>query len=327
MKNAILLSGLLSVMSLFPVHAMTGHEGGGGDASELRVNEIRSDLLNWIKDDGAKKLELPSTISYGEYVLAMNDILQPKKVIIGFIEKDDRNDDELKVSVDGKPKTCRGFYSRRDSKPHIICNISRFKNTSESDQYKLIHHEYAGLVNIENNEGAASDYSISSQLTNFLQLTTILKLSVKKQTMADVDMFTKLSTLFKVGSAPDLSKISNLAWSGRCYSEGNTNTAINGVYIIRPSINDNGPLGPQAYEAATYFNDKFNANKFDHKSVRKITSFKGINFNSASEVQNEITTDMGSLTSHLRTSGKYLINEFTHWEYVLYRCYYFIPTK
>ena len=67
-----------------------------------------------------------------------------------------------------------------DSKAHILCNILRFKSTSESEQYKLIHHEYAGLAGVENNEGAASDYSLSTQITEYLTLQTVLKLGLKK---------------------------------------------------------------------------------------------------------------------------------------------------
>lgn len=181
MKKTILLTGFLSLMSIFPVHAkVTGHEGGGGDAAEIRVNEIRSDILKWLNDEGGKELEMPKDLSYGEYFDKMTDILQPKKVVIGFVEKDSYFNDELKVNINGVPKTCRGFVSKKDLKHHILCNLSRFKDTSESEQYKLIHHEYAGLVNIEKNEGGASDYFISSQITDFLKVHKVLKLAVKK---------------------------------------------------------------------------------------------------------------------------------------------------
>jgi hypothetical protein len=180
-KKLLILTCSTLLISSAPAFAKKGTEsGGGGDASELRVNEIRSDLLNWISNEGAKGLDLPNELSYGEYFSKMTDILQSKKVIIGFVEKDDKNKNELKVSVNGTPKTCRGFISAVDSKPHILCNLSRFKSTSESEQYKLIHHEFAGLVNVENNEGAASDYAISSQITDFLSEQTVLKLAVKK---------------------------------------------------------------------------------------------------------------------------------------------------
>ena len=159
--------------------------GGGGDASEERVSEIRADILTWINKGGAKGLVLPQSISYGEYESKMKEILEPKKVVVGFVEQDDENNPELQVSVNGVPKTCRGFISEVDFKHHILCNISRFKSTSESEQYKLIHHEYAGLVNIENNDEAASDYEVSSQLTSFLARQTVLKLAVKKMENAE----------------------------------------------------------------------------------------------------------------------------------------------
>lgn len=154
--------------------------GGGGDASEARVDEIRTDILKWINKGGAKALRLPNDLTYAEYESKMTEILQPKKVIINFVEKDDEVNDELKVTVNGMPKTCRGFISNVDFKPHILCNISRFATTTESEQYKLIHHEFSGLVFVENNDGAASDYQVSSQITSFLTRQVVLKLAVKK---------------------------------------------------------------------------------------------------------------------------------------------------
>ncbi|MDO9184198.1 MAG: hypothetical protein Q7U04_17420 [Bacteriovorax sp.] len=167
------------------------NSGGGGDASETRVNEIRSDILKWIKNGGAKELELNS-ISYDDYVKRMTDILQPKNVVVGFVVKDNEANKELQVNVKGAPKTCRGFYSKIDSLPHILCNISRFENTSESKQYELIHHEYAGLVNVEKNKGAASDYEISTQITDYLESKNVLKLAVKTLVKLDSNLQLKL---------------------------------------------------------------------------------------------------------------------------------------
>jgi hypothetical protein len=176
MKNVYVAIGLMCLTSL----VWAGNEGGGGgDGLEIRVDEIRSDILDWIGKGGAKGLNLKSPLSLEVYESKMKEILEPKKVVVGFVERDDETDDELKVSVDGAPKTCRGFYSRIDARPHILCNISRFENTSESVQYKLIHHEYAGLVGLEKNEGAASDYEISSQISKFLTMQLILKLAVE----------------------------------------------------------------------------------------------------------------------------------------------------
>lgn len=185
LKKVFCLLGMLVMAFSYSTVGLSrtigGDSGGGGDATEMTVDAIRSDLLNWIRNAGARGLKLPDDISYDDYVLKMTDILQPKKVVIGFIDKDDESNDELKVNVDGIPKTCRGFISVLDLKPHILCNISRFKNTLEFEQYRLIHHEYAGLVNMEKNENAASDYSISSQITDFLTEQTVYKLSIKKR--------------------------------------------------------------------------------------------------------------------------------------------------
>ena len=171
---------LTNITTVFAKSGGGAVAGGGGDASEARVDEIRSDILKWINDGGAEGLTLKN-ISYGEYKSKMTEVLQPKIVIVNFIEKDHATDEELQVNVDGKPKTCRSFISSRNSSYNILCNISRFKETTDSNQYKLIHHEFAGLMFIEKNEGAASDYEISSQITEFLSKQFVLKLAIKKQ--------------------------------------------------------------------------------------------------------------------------------------------------
>ncbi|MGE3610259.1 MAG: hypothetical protein AB7I27_11770 [Bacteriovoracaceae bacterium] len=168
----------IACMATLPSFA-GGESGGGGDATEVRVNEIRADILKWINDGGAKELKLPKHLSYGDYVSRMSEVLEAKKVVIGF------TDDE--VNVGGVTKTCRGYIDEKQIS-NILCNIARFQKTSESDQYKLIHHEYAGLVRVEENDGAASDYEISTQLTDFLTKQMTLKLAVKKnQLVAGAD--------------------------------------------------------------------------------------------------------------------------------------------
>lgn len=153
--------------------------GGGGDASEVRVDEIRSDILKWIKNEGAKGLKFPANLSIGEYTDRMKEILQEKKVVIEFTNE--------KVKVNKVEKTCQGFLSL-NKMPQIRCNITRFKETKDSEQYILIHHEYAGLAGVEGNEGAASDYIISSQLTGYLEQQLVLKLVVKNEVPVALDV-------------------------------------------------------------------------------------------------------------------------------------------
>ncbi len=185
-KAALVLGLTLSTLST-AIAAKGGDSGGGGDALEGRVNEIRSDLLNWINNGGAKELTLPADISYGEYEDKMTEILENKKVALSFTYE--------AVKVKGVEKTCRGafvvtktLFSEKKTNPQILCNISRFKETPEPKQYSLIHHEYAGLVNVEKNDGSASDYEISNQLTDFLEDKIVKKLAVKKKPEPKVEI-------------------------------------------------------------------------------------------------------------------------------------------
>lgn len=184
MKTLLLTATVISnLLTIAPAFAVLGNSsGGGGDEREERVNSIRADIVKWINDGGSNGLILPTTMTLKEYNESMLEILANKKVIVSFVENDNSQDEELRVVVDGIPKTCRGFISKKDSKKHILCNIPRFDNTSESGQYRLIHHEYAGLAGAESNENAASDYSISSQITNYLTLQKVLKLAVNPNT-------------------------------------------------------------------------------------------------------------------------------------------------
>ena len=178
LKKVEILAFITLLFCSTSVVAKLGTEtGGGGDASEARVNEIREDILNWIKEDGAKGLVLSDDLSYDEYISNMTEILKPKKVKVSFTED--------KVIYSNAEKTCKGFLVEDNKSMHILCNVSRFAETPPSDQYKLIHHEYAGLARIENNDGAASDYYLSSQITDFLTSQKVLRLSIKKVVKKD----------------------------------------------------------------------------------------------------------------------------------------------
>jgi hypothetical protein len=158
--------------------------GGGGDAAtEMRIDEIRGDILKWISEGGPNGLQFAYEATPKSYSMTMSKLLAPHAVIIGAVtlaEEAATTDDELKVVVQGQPKACRGFVSRRDGMPHILCNSERFLATSEAAQYRLIHHEFAGLTGLEQNVGASSDYSLSNQITAFLATETVLRLSIKK---------------------------------------------------------------------------------------------------------------------------------------------------
>jgi hypothetical protein len=137
------------------------------------VNEIRVDILKWIAEGGAEGLKLPDGLSTSKYISEMNRVLAQNAVVVGFTDKP--------VIVYSWPKTCRGFERAEDHRLHIECNIDRFKDTPPAEQYMLIHHEYAGLAGIETNDGALSDYTLSSQITEYLSESTVFKLGIKKK--------------------------------------------------------------------------------------------------------------------------------------------------
>jgi hypothetical protein len=183
----VLLASLAAYASLVPQFTYAGDgasSGGGGDGvTEMRIDEIRVDILKWLDQAGGTELKLGADLSYLTYRAAMTRLLANHAVVLGSVttaEENATSDPELKVLVGGQPKTCRGFVSARDQRPHILCNVERFKATPESTQYQLIHHEYAGLAQVERNDGASSDYAISSQITEYLVPETVLRLAVKK---------------------------------------------------------------------------------------------------------------------------------------------------
>lgn len=157
------------------------NSGGGGDASEIGIDQIRSDILKWIENGGPSAFKVfPAEISLETYINRMTQVLQPHAVVIGFVTTQQENqtaDPELRVYVNGQPKQCRSFISKKDRKPHILCNFDRYPKGG-ADQYRLIHHEFAGLVRIEKNEGASSDYVFSNQLTDFLVPEVIYRLAI-----------------------------------------------------------------------------------------------------------------------------------------------------
>lgn len=163
--------------------AKGGANGGGGDGQEMIVDAIRSDMRNWVQGGGPQGFKSwPAGVTLTTYKKLMPPLLEPKAVIIGFVtsaQEAKETNAELKVIVKDQPKACRGFFSKVDRKAHILCNVERFP-TVAAEQYRLIHHEFAGLAGVEQNEGAASDYTLSNQITSLLQAETIYRLPVQK---------------------------------------------------------------------------------------------------------------------------------------------------
>jgi hypothetical protein len=188
------LSALLTIPAISMAQNFSGggHVGGGDSKSEGRIKEIRNNILDWINAGFAKGLDFKGTgITYETYVngdakkkiLGMISVLQPVlgNVVVNVIKtsEESASDEEMNTRVDGIPKTCKRFISKKDLKKHILCNYERFWEQSEAEQYKLVHHEYAGLAGVELTDGADSDYVLSNQITMKLKYETVLRLPIK----------------------------------------------------------------------------------------------------------------------------------------------------
>ncbi len=157
-------------------HAAGGHDqGGGGDLCEDRVKIIRDDIGSWIAKGGAKSLELPKGISSDQYSNQMLRMISQAK--IKCVSSGDLG---YPVMVLGTPKTCR--FDKLEEISSITCDINKFKSETESDQYVLIHHEFAGLAGVEVPNGDDSEYFVSNQLTEYLVDQVVKKLALKIQT-------------------------------------------------------------------------------------------------------------------------------------------------
>lgn len=148
-------------------------EAGGGDICEDRIKTIRSDINSWIQKGGAAALSLPQGTSLEGYSQKMLESISDAKIrCVG------RGDKGHPVQVYGTPKVCvfnRGPFTGAT----ITCDRENFMKMGESDQYVLVHHEYAGLAGIEKPNKDDSEYGVSNQISAYLTQQTVLKLAVK----------------------------------------------------------------------------------------------------------------------------------------------------
>ena len=147
--------------------------GGGGSICDDRIKIIRDDLEQWLKNP---QTDLSSLVL--EHGMALD---QYRTQMLSAIASAQVSCTDDKVEIGNDEKTCKGFV-QSDGTRHIECNTHDFlEETSDSDQYRLIHHEFAGLAGIEINNGSDSDYSVSNQITEYLQNTVVKRLAIKPQ--------------------------------------------------------------------------------------------------------------------------------------------------
>ncbi len=170
-KNMLLAMAVV----IFAIQAWAaGSEGrGGGDLCEDRIQIIRTDFQSWIANGGANNLDLTKINFSVDYynTKMLGELLIAKIRCVG------PGDAGYPVNINGTAKTC--IFEKSAGLSQVICDIDKFQKNSETDQYVLIHHEYAGLSGIEIPDADVSTYEISNQISGFLQDQVIKKLAVK----------------------------------------------------------------------------------------------------------------------------------------------------
>ena len=180
---------LFSFLTLLSAQVFAGDKVlNGGDICEDRLHAVRDDIRTWIQEGGANFLNLPNGLSLAEYKIRILQQMATAKVSCT----------NKTLTVDGNEKACINFVSRKNQH-FVVCNRAAFNSTSDSDQYSLVHHEYAGLSAIEINHKGSSDYFVSNQLTNSLEDQTSKHLVVKDAAYSEKAL--KLAFGHFVGSA------------------------------------------------------------------------------------------------------------------------------
>ena len=167
------IMSILSFSTVFGTQVFAGiKEGGGGDLCEDRIKIIRDDFRLWIGMGFNAPLRLPAGWDAKKYSHEMDQKINSTKIrCVGS------NDSAYPVKVGYSPKTCR--FDVIETANYITCDRDKFQSTSESDQYVLIHHEFAGLAGIEVPDGEDSNYSVSNQISEYLVDQVVKRLAVK----------------------------------------------------------------------------------------------------------------------------------------------------
>ena len=171
--SSMAFGGNLKASSAKALQSYSGSEGvGGGDLCEDRIKTIRADLKTWIENKGSEALQLPSGVSQVQYSQGMLNALAGAK--IACVGPGDNN---YPVEVHGTAKVCK--FNVSAASKLITCDFKKFQSMTESDQYVLIHHEYAGLAGIDQPNGSDSVYTVSNQISGYLVDQVVKRLAVK----------------------------------------------------------------------------------------------------------------------------------------------------
>jgi hypothetical protein len=172
-RNLAFVAFAILTANTFASQSHAAHEGGsspgGGDMCEDRIKLIRDDIGAWINKGGPASLKLPAGITVSDYSQRIASAISKAQ-----IECVTQGDQHYPVEVFGRPKVCRF----EPSENLITCDFVKFNSTNEVEQYRLIHHELAGLAGLELPDRADSHYGISNQITSFLKNEIVKRLAI-----------------------------------------------------------------------------------------------------------------------------------------------------
>lgn len=290
-----LISSLIFVSSLFASSAFAGGPGGGGfdhgnggDMCEYRFSVIRDDLKSWILKGGAARLQLPADVTLENYVQTMlQKILLAKVSCV-----------EEKLFIGKAEKTCINFKGY-DGIEQIQCNRDLFMATKDSDQYVLVHHEYAGLAGFEVNVAETSYYEISNQIAAYLEDTIVKKLAVRPANLKLKDPFSSDICKGEPISANDAARLmadgarSELDSSGRLVGQFD-------LYMRQRLCRSSKPCSSWELTRAQLYHDS----KFDVETVMVIPTTGAVVI--SPYLQNDFTIDLFSTDRGLVGQGVHL---------------------
>jgi hypothetical protein len=189
MKNLIMVFVILTS----GIAAFAGDKGNGGGSCESQIISIRNNIESWILRGHSKNLKFPPKLTHDQYASKMlastsggTVLCTNQDIYYGVAPKVCRNAEDLKDLIKFLPDVIRENIKQDGKFPNkkgwIICNRDDFMNkTSKEDLFALIHHEYAGLAGIEQNNGSLeSDYTLSNQLSSLAKETKGAGLPVVK---------------------------------------------------------------------------------------------------------------------------------------------------
>jgi len=300
-KLALVFFGI----ALLPLSGFAEKEvGNGGDICEDYFKIVRDDIAAWIDKGGSAALSLPDNISVDRYNTEM--LAQISKTHVSCTQDN--------VLIGDAEKTCKNFIDSQGTS-RIVCNSDRFtKETSESDRYVLVHHEYAGLAGFEVNDGENSHYSVSNQISQYLTDTVVKRLAVKAP--ASPSMYQKISAKYETGTLPNLNTYFQKVAVGRCFWKDKPDSPFPIIFSIqRTELPDSGPLnpGPRYYYYA--FFDAKNDNSIDSVNYQGV---KGNIFDSVSQVDERTYSASYHFTIsqgyalNVRQNGEYLVGKYVY---------------